>query len=247
MKKAKVVTREVDIHSFQSGIFFSNADLFSPVSVRPINFGFQSLKNFFEEQKTIPSQWSSYAGPAGIGQYSLREGIPAGVLARFDVYFRSPTKEEMEYDFNIFGEQVLGPSVKEASEEERKSYENNEMFKFWGENHYYLGPPRIVKGSFLTRVFQEGLPNDISELVAEVDSFSEDGNMISSQGYQFIHAESGRMQYLPFRKVEDYNTLKLKFFGLVELIGKKMYYYPNEDKSLSIDFTEALCRINSDF
>jgi hypothetical protein len=95
--------------AFQAGIFMSDADVFSRVTIYTSKY-FQSMENSFDEP-SHPSQWMTYAGPGGIGQYSLRRGKPAGVLARFDVHFRHPTDGEMQMDFQQLGDQVLGPAV----------------------------------------------------------------------------------------------------------------------------------------
>lgn len=238
MENLKMITRKLDIHAFQAEIFMSDANLFSPVTIyarAP-----QSLEEVFEEQKTHPSRWMSYAGPAGIGQYSLVRGKPAGILARFDAHFRGPAKHEMEADFEDFGEQVLGPAVEEVAENEREQYKGNGIFTFCGKDHYFTGPPRLVKSVFLSRVFSGNLPTDVSDLVKEVDEASETGEKIVTQGYQFLHSIDGKIKYLPFEKSEDYDPSKLVLFGTVEIEDGRMTYYPNGDKSHPIDFTETL-------
>jgi len=238
---AKIVTDELDIFEFQKSIFRLNADFFSPVGVYPKNLKFQSLQDFFEEQKIQPSQWMAYAGPAGIGQYSLKRGRPAGVLAKFDVHFRNPTEDEMQWDFQNFGEQVLGPAVVEVPANEREKYKNHKIFKVWKEDHYFTGPPKIVKSLFLSRVFSGDIPKDISDLVRQVDEAAETGEMITAQGYQFLHSTDGKMKYLPFGKTEEYNPSKLNAFGFVEIENGRMIYYPKEDKSHPIDYTNTIC------
>jgi len=240
MSRLTFITKETDVHAFHAGIFFSEADLISPVSIYP-SVDFQTLENFHEESKAYPSQWMTYAGPAGIGQYSLKKG-PAGALAKVEVHFRHPSTDEMKHDFNEFGEQVLGPPVKEVPEEEKQSYKNNAIFKLWGDDHYFMGPSRIVKSVFLTRIFPGDLPEDISRVVQEVDELSEKDEMIVPQGYQFLHAKEGKMHYMPLGKKEDYRPSKLDLLGFVEINNGSMTYYPKGDKNHPIDFTVAIRR-----
>ncbi|MBI3334449.1 hypothetical protein HYZ97_03095 [Candidatus Pacearchaeota archaeon] len=240
MGNAKMITRETEIHAFQAGIFMSDADVFSPVAIYPNRADSQTLQDFFDEQQTHPSQWMSYAGPAGIGQYSLRRRKPAGVLARFDIHFRYPTDDEMQTDFQHFGEQVLGPTVKEVPKDEREKYKGNGVFRLWGKDHYFTGPPRLIKSVFLSRVFPADIPADVSDLVREVDEVAETGDMITSQGYQFLHSIDGKIMYLPFGKIEDFDTSKMKMFGTMEMDGKRLVYLPNGDRSHPIDFSQAM-------
>ncbi|MBS3134593.1 hypothetical protein J4214_05165 [Candidatus Woesearchaeota archaeon] len=181
----------------------------------------------------------SYVGPAGIGQYSLKKGS-AGILARLDIYFRQASPREMRVDFENFGEQVVGPAVKDIHEEEKEKYKDNEIFMIFGRDHYFIGPPRIIKSLFLTRVFPGEVPTDISSLVKEVDEHAETGERVIFQHYQFLHATEGKIRYLSFRKIEDYNPSKLSLYGLIKIADRKMTYYPNSNPNKPIDFTSAL-------
>ncbi len=241
MPTAKIITRELEVLPFQNGIFMSDADLLSLVAVYS-HGGHQTLQNATEEQRIQPSRWMSYAGPAGIGQYSLRRGKPAGVLARFDAHFRHTTTDEMTDDFNNFGEQVLGPEVCEVAEADRVKYKNNGLFYPFGndEQFYFVGPPRLIKSVFISRVFLGDIPDDVSELVSEVDAAAETGEMITSQGYQFLHSRGGRIQYLAFGKDGGYDKSKLRLFGTIEMSDRLMLFYPNGDRRQPIDFTSTI-------
>ena len=239
MTHAIFFTKELDVRSFQAGIFISDAALLSPVVIYPSS-AVQSLDDYLREQKEHPRQWMSYAGPAGVGQYSLKRHEPAGLLARFDVHFRYPTDDEMRSDIQWYGEQVLGPCVQEISEDERQRYANNAIVRIVGDDHFFVGPPRIIKSVFLTRVFANDLPEDITPLLNDVDEAAERGPLITFQGYQFIHAVDGRMKYVAFWQARDYDTSKLKLFGTVEIKGRKMTYFPGVDKKTPTDFSVAL-------
>ena len=237
---SKFVTKELDTHTFQAGIFMSNANLFSPVAVYSANNKCQTLEEVFEEIERHADQWATYAGVAGVAQYSLKRDEPAGVLARFDIYFRLPTEVEMYIDFQNFGDQVIGPPVEEVPEESRKKYKHSAIFNPWGKKYYFAGPPRLVKSVFLSRVFSGPLPEDISSLLEEVDVVAETGETIISQGYQFFHATKGNLKYLPFAKKEDYDVSKLKPHGCVCISGdNKMFYFPDAD-SEPVDFTVTM-------
>ena len=237
------VTSELDVLAFQHGIFVSESDLLAPVAVRP-QFPFMCLKQVFAEQKRQPSLWATYAGPGGVGQYSLKRGKPAGVLARFDVYFREPSQEEMGEDFRNFGEQVVGPAVDEVAENERGNYKTNSRFRpFSSAEHFFVGPPRVDKSLFLSRVFNGGIPQDVSRLINEVDAQAEKGEGIVHQGYQFFHAEAGRVVYLPFNTQQGYDPSKLQLFGNVKLSGPNtMAFHPRGGRD-SIDYSAILVRI----
>ena len=237
-----VVTKELDLSSFLSGIFMFDANLLSPVVICPKKSDSQSLQDFFEEQKTPVNLWASYAGVAGIAQYSLKKGTPTGALARLDAHFRFPTEEEMQTDFENFGEQVLGPSLAEVSEEKKENYKCNGVFTFFGQPHYFVGPPRLVASLFYCRVFQGNLPKDISDLVREIDGLAESGEMIVPQGYHFLHSRNGELKHSAFQKPEEYDPSKLKKSGFVELTATKMIYYPTEDRTNSLDYTPVLQR-----
>ena len=179
-----------------------------------------------------------------MGQYSLRKGVPAGVLARFDFHFRHPTEEEMLTDFDNFGDQVLGPAVEEVPEAEREKYGNNATFQLWGKAHYFMGLPRLVKSMFLTRVFPGELPDPekVARLMEEIEGIAETGKMIVPQCYQFMHATGGKVLYSPFGLEEEYDPAGLTLFGSVEIEGDRMTYYPRGDRDNPIDFTASMYR-----
>jgi hypothetical protein len=240
MVTAKMIAGEIDIHAFQAGIFLSDADLFSPVVIYSGVFKNQFLEDFDAEIKTHPSKWMAYAGPAGIGQYSLKRGKPAGVLAKWITHFRTPTAEEKHHDFEFFGEQVMGPKVDEASKKEIEENKHNSIFKVFGENYYFTGPPRILKSIFHTRVFPGEIPKDIFDLVRQVDESAKTDEMNVFQCYQFLHATDGKMLYLPFGDPKDYNPDNLDFYGAVEISNGEMNFYPRGDRENPIDFTETI-------
>lgn len=236
MDRARVVmTEERDIHSFQAGIFAFGADILVPVGIVARSHRFQPLQDFFAEMERHPEVWSAYAGPAGVGQYSLTHG-PAGVLSRVNVYFRNPTQEEAAVDYMHFGEQVMGSKLSElgAGRVARASFRS--MGDWWE----YAGPERIEKSVFVTRVFSGAMPSDVSDIVREVDAKSGTGDMIVPQGYQFMHATDGRILYGAFARAEDFYPDKLTVFGSVEIKGREMTYFPGEDRSHPIDFSLAL-------
>lgn len=235
MPGATYVMHEMDVNSFHSGIFLSDADMLAPVRFRSEQ-GFRPMTAYLHESREHPRSWAYYAGPAGIGQYSLKKG-PAGALTRLDVHFRDPTEDEMYQDSRDFGEQVIGPCVTDASEEEIERFKNNRTLVFLGNSHYYMGPPRALKYVFLTRVFRGEIPADLAELAAEINGISESGEMIAPQCYHFMHAEGGRMRYMAFKMPEDYDPSKLVPFGFVEAEDGKLTYFPDRERKFQIDLT----------
>jgi hypothetical protein len=239
MEKAKITTHELDILSFQDGIFAYKANFLSPVIVSPES-NFQTLKDFFELQNTLPSQWGSYAGPAGIGQYSLRKKIPAGVLARLDIKFRNPFEQEMQTDIEYWGEQVMGPAVDEIPENEKEKWKNNLTFKLFGKKYYFIAPDRIQKMIFLSRVFEGDFPEDLASLIKEVDDISTTNDYLIHQGYHFMHAVDGKIKYAAFKKPENYDKSQLINYGFVREVKGNLTFYPCGDIEKPIDFTDAI-------
>jgi hypothetical protein len=246
MAIAKIRMHEVDIPTFQGSIFMSGADMFAPVAIAENRIHY--LREAFELQTEHPRTWVSYAGPAGVGQYSLKNG-PAGVLARHDIHFRIPMPDEMECDFDHFGEQVLGPAVDEVPEAERGKWKHNGIFKFFGEPHYYMGPPRIEKTLFLTRVFPGELPNSLEPLLDEINEVKVEEPVVT-QAYQFLHASGGTMKYAAFENPANYDSSKLTSFGSVKMLkarvpiegDERLVFYPKNDRSHPIDFSGAIVR-----
>lgn len=240
---ATTTTKEVNIHDFQKEIFFANADLISPVVIqeqeKKDQYVLQTLTDVSKEMKRHSNWWSSYAGPAGIGQYSLTTGKPAGVLARVDSYFRTPSEREMKEDFQNFREQVIGPVVSEVPVEQKEQYENVGVFQCFDENFYFSGPPRLNKTVFLSRVFPGILPSDISKLINDIEGISESGKMIVTQGYRLFHAIDGKMSYLPFKEIAGYDPKKLTEFGQMRMERKRLLFYPT-DTDEPVDFTQDL-------
>ncbi|MEK6928304.1 MAG: hypothetical protein AABX11_07770 [Nanoarchaeota archaeon] len=216
-------------------IFRHASDLFVTVNIH--SGGFQDLKMFQKIQGVHPREWITSAGPGGIGQYSLVNRKPAGVLARFDVHFRNPTLEEMQEDLSHYGDQVVGPGVNEVQGEEARKYEKCPVFGLLGKKHYFTGPSRIVKSVFLSRFFQGNAPENISPFIEMVDAIAEKGEMIVPQGYQFLHAVDGRINYLPFGKPEQYSTSKLAHFGNLEMDGDNIIFFAGQDRSHPMDLT----------
>lgn len=240
MNRAKMITDDVSIHAFHAGIFISRADVLSPVVLYPMERELQLLRDAVEDQKNLSSVWASCAGPAGIGQYSLRYGTPTGVLARYEVHGRDPVRQEMFADFEDFGEQVLGPSVAEMRSAAENQYRRNPVFDYAGEAHYFTGPLRIVKAVFISRVFTGEVPEDITDVIEELDTLKGVGDKIGFGGYHFLHARNGCLQEQTFRNKEAYKPEALESWGRVEMKGVKMVYYPSRGNS--IDFTSMIHR-----
>lgn len=233
-----MIVEEMDPVAFQAGIFMSKASVLGPVAVYAPE-GHQGLRHYFEIQKEQPSSLIGWVGPAGVGQYSLKHG-PAGVLGRLDIHFRFPTSEEMHTDFDGFGDQVVGPRVDEVPEDEREKYDGNAIFQLWGEDHYFIGPPRIVKSVLLSRVFAGDKPNDISELVDDIEKIAETDTLVVPQSYHLIHAIDGLLTCTAFPDLESYDGSKVRPYGFVKTADGTLTYYPGEDESTAVDFSVAL-------
>ncbi|MDD5193042.1 MAG: hypothetical protein PHF67_00490 [Candidatus Nanoarchaeia archaeon] len=234
-------TDELDLGAFQAGIFFSRASTLSPVAIYE-EMEFQSLRWLLDKKNSELQQYVSCAGVAGVAQYSLLRGTPAGVLARHDVHLRNPTLGEMQADSREWGDQVLGPIVAEASEADRRQYANAPQFSVLGTPVYYSGPARIVKHVFTSRVFQGEIPGDITGLFGEVDSLATMGDTIVPQGYQFLHATDGVIKYWAGEKLEDFDTSRMRTFGTVELGKNRMTFYAGETRDHPIDFSSNIYR-----
>ena len=238
MKSALMKTGEVDVHAFQASIFMWGAHILSPVVPPDKPATYQTLEYQLNKtgeliQKGI-RDWSAYAGAAGITQYSLVKGS-AGVLGRANTRFRWAESKEVSADLNGFGDQVIGPPVAEADEELKK----RPHFSLLGKPHIYTGPERLVKISIVSRAFPGELPEDITDLIREVDEASENDPMATSQGYYLFHAENGVLRHQAFGKPEKFDPKKMLLHGRLERTDKTMTWLP-EGSSQRIDFTGAM-------
>lgn len=254
MGNPKIITKEIkeiDILSFQKKIFISNANFISRVAIYPENKDFQPFKHYTEEDGFIKedqrpnSQWNSFAIMAGIGQYSLMMKKPAGFLSRLDSYLRNPTEEEMETDFQNLGKHNLKSAVTEVTENKKEKHEYNKIFKVNGKDYWLVGPRRIVKSVFSSRVFSGNIPEDISGLVKEVDEVAETGEMIVNKNYDLFYSIEGKIKYVSFKidyytciKIEEYAPSKLEDWGAVKLLKMVCYLKGLEEKP--IDITEYM-------
>ena len=239
MGEIEFITKETDIHAFQAGIFISDAELLSPVAIYPRS-GYQRPWEMTEELSHAASAWASYAGPAGICQFSVKNKKPAIAVARFNAYFRQPYQEEIAEDFHELGDQVVGPSLEKASEEDKK----RPTGMLFGKPHIYMGPERAEKAVFVTRVVKGEMPDVIYEYIKEVDEASEDGDMIVSQGYQVFFAKDGRLLYcaLSPKEPEKYDSGSMRHYGDIDITDGRMTWYPKGDRSNPVDFTETIRR-----
>jgi hypothetical protein len=241
MEKAKIITHELNVLSFQESIFSYKANFLCPVIVSPEG-KLQTLQQFFDLQNTLLSQWGSYAGPAGIGQYTLKNKNSAGVLARWDINFRKPSHYEMGIDVDYWGEQVMGPLVNEVPENEKEKWKNNLTFKYFGKEIYFTAPDRIQEMTFLSRVFESDLPKDLTSLIQEVDNIATTDEHRIHQGYHFMYAIDGKIKYAAFREPKEYKESLLIDYGFVEGNNGTLTFYPCGNLQNPIDFTETIIK-----
>ncbi len=241
-------TREIGIHELKAGIFLTDASLFSPVVIDfesdtniPHN-GFQTLNHTFKggfnetRMKEALSLWGSYAGVAGVAQYSLSRKSPAFALARFDINFRDPTIEEMSWDVNNFGEQVIG---KEYNPSDLKMRGENRLL-VWGSEFVYTGPKRFDRFVFNTVVRKGSLPSshgDLAELLAKIEEESPKDKLIAPQCFQFYHANNGKLVYSSLGLDQKYSPQELRDYGILEFKNQRLIYNLGKG-SEPIDFTQ---------
>ena len=229
-------TREIeDRHVFQTGIFVTDASIISPFVVHAETKDFQVSNQINEEFDKATRTWCSCAVPAGIGQYSLLLG-PAGLVVRVEAYFRPVTQAEAEEDHHQYGDQVLGPRVEDVPEEERKG---KLAIPSLGVQHVYEGPEqRLLRIAFVTRVFPGSIPEDITDLVRDVDGAVPESDMRKLQRYDFFHAEDGRIVSAAFDKPKEFDPAKLEHFGDVEIKGRtRLWFYPKGDREQAVDIS----------
>lgn len=242
MDSPEFVTTDLDLHTFQTGIFFTEANTLSPVVPQAKPAEYQTLEYTCRETgkiiKEAVGQWATYAAVAGIAQYSLKKNKPVNLLGRANTYFRWATKDEAARDCDHFGDQVIGPSLKEASEELKK----RPTINLFGEPHVYTGPERLERIVVASRVFPGRVPADISAVAREVDEASGKNELMVSQGYHFFRAEKGKLTYQAFMDVKEFDPKKMTLHGELELKDNKMTWYPNGDKTMPKDFSDAIYR-----
>jgi hypothetical protein len=248
-----VTTKETDGRTLQTGIHMMGAEVLAPVVFEPEKgIGmpggeWKSLERACDDQKEVMPSWLPWVVIGGVGLYSLRKA-PAGVLAKFDILFRDANEWEINHDFYEYGEQVLGPEV---GTKEGEACRNNPTFAALGSRFYYIGPPRIVKVVFATRVFPGGLPDrkGLARLAQEVEEVALKGStasseqMVTPQGYLFFHADRGRLCHAGFEKIENYDPEATgeKVWGTLEVddARKSLTFFAHGNRSDPKDFSGA--------
>jgi len=241
-------TDVIDVGVFRTGLFVWKANVLSPIEIQ-FSPGASSVKleKAVDNLNSLNNGFFPWTIQGGIGLYSLIKE-PVGLLTRLDTLMRKATKEEIERDWQYFGEQVMGPEVGNDKEGE---YKNNPIFKALGSEFYYVGPPRLTRARFTTRVFPGSIPEKgkLSEIVKQVDELgleegqASDGEMVF-QGYQLFHANKGKINYKGFEKFEDYNSDEMESFGEIELFKgeplPQLIFYPRGNKNNGKDFSSVV-------
>jgi len=252
---AKVETHEIDIEAFRAGLFICGPNILSPVSWTPAIQGTVNLREACEQGKDAKNSFIPWAIAGGIGLYSLAEH-PAGLITRWDVFFRHAVASEAEEDFAHFGEQVMGPEVGKG---EDGKYKGHAKIKCFRKEFYYTGPERVLKSVFSTRVFQGALPSKerFAEFVKQIDGLaekvkSESGNFadgIACQGYMFFHADAENIYHAGFKNLVNYNPGNMKLWATLKLrnSGKTLDFYPEGNKAECIDYSICLENLPIDF
>jgi hypothetical protein len=224
-----------DPAGFQREIFHSKANLLASLVVRDSRFqGAEEVGKLIHDSAR---QWGMYAGVGGVGQYSLCKNQPVLAVARFNTIFREATKGEVQRDVSELGDQVFGPPLKEATEEQRK----RPTFHFLGEEFTYSGPERFAESVFTTKIMQvELIPRNIKTIVDELDKASPTGKLTSSQGYQMYFAKNGQLLYAAFMKPEGLVERPPISHGKIEIKGNSMEFMPNE--KTRIDYSALLLK-----
>jgi len=242
------ITDVIDVNAFRAGLFMWKANVLSPIEIQfsPRHSSVR-LEEACDSLNSLNNGFFPWVVHGGIGLYSLIEG-PAGLLTRLDTLMRKATKDEMERDWQYFGEQVMGPEVGGDKEGE---YQNNPTFKALDSEFYYIGPPRLLKARFATRVFPGDMPErgELSEIVKQVDELrleegqTPDGEVIF-QGYQLFHTNKGKIYFNGFEEFEDYNPNELESFGDIEVFKggylPKLIFYPRGNKNNAKDFSSVV-------
>ena len=243
-----VTMNEVRPDLLPTSIFMTDSNFLAPVVI-PTRFSdFQNMTMYFDEQENNPpkTQWTSWAGLASVGQYSFRKKCGAGVLGRWDIEFRRPSEEEMQADFNLYGEQIMGPKVSEVSGAPMEKWKHNASFEFFGDQHYFTGPDRIVRSVFSSRFFQGRIPEDLSSFVREIDELSPKDKMVAKQGYFLVHGNNGELRRGGGESPDD-ALRKMENYGHVELDSHEesmSYVPPGASIDEAIDFTLGIYKEN---
>ena len=188
----------ISLIEFQKQIFETDANVSAPVVIYS-EHDLQERFDSINEMQRHSYTWYDYVVLAGIAQYSLQSKKPAGVLARRYLYTRFPTMKEIESD------------IKRG-------------FKLFGVTENW----RVLKSVISTKVFTGDLPKDISDLINEVDKWTEEGDNIFQKNYEFAHAVDGQIKDLDFSKIEEYDASKLEkqdFDSCIQIKDGKLQYY----------------------
>ncbi|MBU0461675.1 MAG: hypothetical protein KJ574_03750 [Nanoarchaeota archaeon] len=218
---APVVIRATDIQGYRAEQAFHSEDF--PQLNETLPEGLQTLQEACELPKKAVSVWATYAAFGGIAQYSARHNCFVGLLGRTVTHFRYATLEEAQHDFKWFGEQVMGDEWDELPEDERKKAED-EMRPYilcFGTKFQHRGPPRLDKTVVASKVFHSPLADNLADLVREVDSLVEDGDMTSREECHLFLVENGHIRYVAFK--DPAIVGQMKDYGIVKIDGKSMW------------------------
>ena len=127
------------------------------------------------------------------------DGAYIGLLSRMIIYFRDPTKYEIEED-----KQLIIDKSKDIL-----------LFK-----KDISDIPRVQKIDIITRVFDGLVLKDISNLINSIDSECKEDLTIVPQPYEIFFSHDGHIGWQMFNKKEDYNPKSLQDFLISHLIDK---------------------------
>lgn len=236
----KFTTKEIDPLTFQAGIWMTEANLVSPVIVEAEEQYFQPLSQFFKEIEKTRGIFLGYGLVGGIAQYSVENQSAVGLLFRQDMHFRHTTQDEREHDVEWFGEQVAPYPLDDEEVTSKMREDHPCTVELFGKPWIYTGPERLISDNYTCRVFPGTEPDNIAELVKEIDGAVIPKDQSAFQRYILFVSDKGVLRQVAFGKPEEYSPAESSDFGVVEIRNDQLMFYPGGNRQEARDFSEVM-------
>jgi len=212
-----IAISELTLWDLPPRIFASEGKLLALVKAYSQQRSHSIVHGGLDAVQELTNNWVSYAVAAGIGQYSARTGTSLVVLGEVLAHLSYATGDELTVDEIYLGEQI---------------------------EDTYCQPTKVREASIPTRVFPaSGFPDDLGDLLVELEDIHPEGEDIVSQAYHVFFAENGRLAALSFRTPDEYNPANAIPLGKTTFEGvrpQRLVFTAEGDRRS--DFTEALVK-----
>ncbi len=223
----KIITEEISHYSMPQEIIDSKADLLCTVAIEP-EYEYQPYWRVSKELYLAYYDWARQTVLFGIGEYSLNNG-PTSLFAQHFSKIRDPTDLEVIAD------------IRDNSKMDPKGYlldskTNTLVLKGHMQGDEYVGPKRLKKSLFLTRIIPEIIPNSLVTTLTEVFGLIKQNGPVNIEGSYLFSADQGYIYWKVFADsavTSDFKGLEdMDLIGRVDEDEHYFYYYNSDDTYL---------------